>query len=221
MMLHTPQSKYRKTGITLPELLVALSVFAIVIALVLNFYKEVLVDTHFEAKKNELNSSLRTITSELLLHARQSDYILLYKSFNPRDRKSADDRLFEGKAGDLLVMVSQGKGKENQLSNKRPIVKIVGYYRDPESTKNPQTKGPLKRFVIEIPKGSTKIPEDLIPQRESKQFKEMAPSVLGLTNERSFYNLNNKNIITNISLSTGSGDYQYSHRLNLTLSPKE
>ena len=188
-MLHTPQSKYRKTGITLPGLLVALSVFAIVIALVLNFHKEVLVDTHFEAKKNELNSSLRTITSELLLHARQSDYILLYKRFNPRDRKSADGRLFEGKAGDLLVMASQGKGKENQLSNKRPIVKIADYYREPESTKNPQTKGSLKRFVIEIPKGSTKTPEDLIPQRESKQFKEMAPSVLGLTNERSFYNL--------------------------------
>ena len=216
-----PSVKVERAGITLPELLVALSVFAILIALVLNFYKEALLNTHFEAQKNELNSSLRTITGEFLTHARQADYILLYKSFNPRDRKSADDRLFEGKAGDLLVMVTQGKGKENQLSNKRPIIKIVGYYRAPERPKKPETKGPLKRFVIDIPKGSAKAPEDLMPQRESKDFKEMASSVLGLTSQRAFYNLNNKNTIANMSLSVGSGNSEYSHRLNLTLSPKE
>lgn len=208
-------------GMTLPELLVGLSVFAIAIAVLLNFYKEALVDTHFEAQKNELNSTLRNLTGELLHNARQADYILLYESFNPQDRKDASDRLFQGKEGDLIIMVMQGKPNNNQNSNNRPITKIIGYYRSSKSTNKTEAKGTLKRFVVDIPNGSFKEPEALLPQSESSNFKEIAKDVSGLINSRIFYNLNNKNLMANMSLSSGSGEYQYSHRLNLTLSPKE
>jgi prepilin-type N-terminal cleavage/methylation domain-containing protein len=213
--------KFRGKGFTLPELLIALSVFAIVIALVINFYKEALVETHLEAEKNELNSSLRNISEELLLYARQADYMLIYKSFDPRNHNNAEDRLFEGKEGDLLIMVFQGEGKKSERSNKRSIVKIVGYYREGAGTKKGESKAPLKRFIVEIPEGSSREPEALIPKKESKKFKELASNVSGLTHRKVFYNLNNKNIMVNMSLSVGSGNYEYSHWLNLTLSPKD
>ncbi|GAB4270607.1 MAG: hypothetical protein Tsb0018_02770 [Opitutales bacterium] len=206
-------------GLSLAELMVALAILGVVIAMTLSFFNEMLTGTFEQEQKNELNRSIRALMADFSAQSRQADYILLYKSFAPNDHKNTDDRLFEGKTGNFLLLVIQGEPTNQQgLSNKRPIKKLIGYYLSSKETNKP---GPFKRFLIEYPKGTYNSPEDLIPKSEPQNTKILVHQARGLANDQAFYNLNNRNVIIDMSLSSGNETKQYSHNFYFTLSPRE
>lgn len=117
-----PQLGMRHRGYTLVEIMIAVTIFSMLMAGATQFLIDGYEVTFVTEKKLEINSDIRDITNDIFDEARQANYFIMYQSFfpdasgdppgdfrSPTVGYSAEDyRQRKGNSGDFVVFVYTG-----------------------------------------------------------------------------------------------------------------
>ena len=91
------KTRKRKLGFSLPEMMVALSIFSMVSGGLLSFHIQMVKGGLFSEQKNRINRDISTVTNEFNDVSKEANYFMLYDSFDTQSRDSQDDRLFSNR----------------------------------------------------------------------------------------------------------------------------
>lgn len=205
-------------GFTLAEVMVTLTILSLVLGMVLTFTVENLKASFVSEQKNKINYDIRKITNEMFNNSRDSNYFLLYKSFDDLDRNEAGDRLGESNAGDFLVLVYQSDPDDLNFGA-RDVEKIIGYYLTTTTTSEGEL-GPLRTFTVEFSPASDSPIEDLLPDSsEEANHRQIVALTEGLADGYLFYNFWNKSVMINGKLYHGHTINRITKTYNFTVTP--
>ncbi len=167
-----------KHGYTLVEVMIATSLFTLVMGLALSFLLNV-KNTAIETESKLLIShDIRRFTNELADNVTQSSRHYIFPSYTERSA-----RVSSGESGDMLVLIyTDGPGSSD-------AIRIAGYYRDG----TPETEGPVKRFDIPLdpPQSVKRMNQviDLLPPVSAKgSHREIIELSRGLSDGQLFNN---------------------------------
>lgn len=213
-------------GYTLVELMIAVGIAVVILSMVLGFFIETTKSTFFSEQKNAINRDIRALTSEMADNAREANYFLLYRSIQPEDRDNENDRLFEGNAGDLLVLIYQ-KDPAGHINDPRPTDRIIIYYRDPEDPNDPTSVGPVVKAEWDVPNADEElsIEELLFDMGDLIAYGYIEPEEVveiseGLANHRLFFNFWNRSVMINGKIVHGSAAKRITNTYNFSISPR-
>ena len=204
------------------ELLIAVTISAMVIGGLLSFNIQVMKGGMFTEQKNQINRDIRKITSELSDVSKESNYFVIYPSFATSDRDNPTDRLYSNKSGDLVVFVftsdtTVGLGVF-------PVERMVGYFRESTTSGTLTDVGPVKKFdvtfttPVDVTSGTTL--ESLIPAETASGITKVVELTKGTANGNMFYNFANKSVMINGQLYHGEEGNRSSDTYNFTVSPR-
>lgn len=211
-------------GFTLMEVLMSITILAMVIGGLLSFNIQIMKGGVYATEKNEMNSKIRKITSELSDVSKESNYFVLYNSFETADHNSEEDRLSSGFSGDFSVFVYVEENAASFGTNK--VTRIVGYYRKNVATDDLENVGPITKFDIpfstpvDISSSGSVTLEELIPTIETSSFEEIVEITAGLANGDLFYNYDKKSIMINAQIYHGNSNKRVTDTYNFTVSPR-
>lgn len=217
------QSKRKKSGFSLSEVIVALGIFSMVTTGLLSFHVQMLKGGLFTEQKNRINRDIRAITTELNDIAKESNYFVMYNSFDSGDRNHKDDRLYSHRSGDFVVFVFTTANSVS-LGN-QPIERIVGYFRSSEDLDDVTNVGPVMKFdttfttPVTIGGSGTSTLEELYPSAGGT-FEQVVELSKGLANGKLFYNFEKKSIMVNGQIYHGLSGNRVTDTYNFTISPR-
>jgi len=143
-----------KSAFTLSEVMVTLAVASIFGVAVMTFYIQSLKAGYTSQQQIALQSTMRTITSELISNASRSHEMILYRSSDAADRDNVDDRRLitldanedeVRPTGDMAVFAYYELPKP-AAQNRHRVRKIIAYYPEQTDSGPPQ----LTRLVIDL-----------------------------------------------------------------------
>ncbi|MEM9160694.1 MAG: type II secretion system protein [Verrucomicrobiota bacterium] len=199
-----------KSGFTLTELMISMTVLGFLTAATMTFYTKGLNYANFDEGKQNVNRDLRTFTDELTDVATHANYFRIYSSYT--DREIKDD----SESGDFLALVYLDT-EDNEL-----IQKIVGFYRHvPEEA----TEGPVLKFEQSFTAGaypSATTLEDVLPSLFTYgTHDEVIELSKGLANNKLFYNFYSRSIMVRGEIvHDGSTTRKATNTYNFTVSPR-
>jgi len=220
---HKQRSKNgrKRKGFSLIEIIISMFILSMVVGGILSFNFQMIKAGYFSELKNQINRDIRTVTNELDTAAQEANYFVLYKSFDADDRNSSEDRLYDNRSGDFLVLVSISDA--SVTSGTQLVDKVVGYYRDTGK----ENIGPVQTFTIEystpVNIGSTgsSTLEGLFADSSSfTSTDQVLELTKGLARGRLFYNFENNAIMVNGQIYHGKNEIRYSDTYNFTISPR-
>ena len=231
-----------KKGFTLTEILIALTVFSMMMAGFFVFFKDVYVIAFVSDEKLNINRDVRHFTLSLSDDVRASNQFYIYRSFQAKDRDglsldaSGDltagngDQMKSDESGDFLYLVYTDFNQTASPPVTR-ITKIVGYFRRPKAnadgtfpTETAQPQGPVYRFEKEYAtpvnlSGNTV--ESLLSEFSYEgNYKRVVELSEGLANARLFYNYFNRSVMVKAQLIHGNDAKQVTDTYNYTVSPR-
>ncbi|MGF1449313.1 MAG: prepilin-type N-terminal cleavage/methylation domain-containing protein [Opitutales bacterium] len=215
-----------RRGFTLVEVMIALFITLVTVFMALGFFSEMTESSFVSSQKNEINADIRKITQEMTVFAREANLALLYASFDAVDCNAADDRLGESNSGDFMLLVFQGSAEldaDGRIEQRRPIERLIGYYRSPADPLDPSSEGPVRKFDVAIPStdrfGEV---EDLIQAHAgtSGSHHEVIELSEGLADGRLFYNFWNKSVMINGKIVHGNAAKRVTNTYNFTISTR-
>lgn len=189
--------KNRQTGMTLVELLIAVTLFGLVSAGITSVFIQILSVQKYDTAKLMVNRDMRKFTSEMTEIATYANYFRIYPNYqsfqrtvatlkNPNDpeegytTKISGDRVVDGDSGDCLVLVYKN------ATDDQKVAKLVIYYRVPGATKptakagiKVENRGPL--YKLEVPCDSSEELEFLIPPISNPTGNPMVLPEVGVT----------------------------------------
>jgi prepilin-type N-terminal cleavage/methylation domain-containing protein len=160
------QNRRRTAGFTLVEMIVTMTVFALLCEMLVSFNVESISDMYNSEQKLSINKDMRNLTEQLSWDARQANFFVLYANYTEvAANTSANAPSLElpmANSGDFVVFVSYGSNVTSAPINVRPISEIVGYYRAPyqANQSSPITDNgttvlePVRRFDISVANGT-------------------------------------------------------------------
>jgi hypothetical protein len=208
---------------TLVEIMVATSIMVTAMIMILGFFTETTESTFVSGQKSIINNDIRTITNEMTLFARQANVSLLYNSYEAADRDAVTDRLGESLSGDFLLLVYMGDpevNSEGQIEQKRPVSRLIGYYRAAATADEP---GPVMKFDVAVPTANRfDAIEDIIANvvGPTSSHSEVIEFSEGLANGRLFYNYRNEAIMVNGKIVHGNQAKRVTNTYNFTISTR-
>lgn len=215
-----------RAGFTLTELLIALTIFGMVMAGISSFFFTTNKMLFTNSAKLQINRDIRAITNEMTDNARNANHFTLYDSFYDSFRNptapttGADYRQRDAEAGDLVVFIFYGVDSAPWDTTPPPIERLIGYYR---SIDDPATNtGPIRKFDINIAVADQNDSvEDLIPAISTVgDHKTIIELSKGLANERLFYNFRERSIMINGQIYHGNDAKRVTDTYNFTISPR-
>lgn len=161
-------------GFTLIEVLTALAILSLFVALALPVFISSLRSLEFTNNRFCLNRDLRFLSARLMKEARASGLYYIYKSFDDRTKAAA------GESGNFLVLCALDAKGIN-------VTKTIGYYRDTDLR--------IRRFEADEP-GDSPIPAAIPASSTAAAHPIVVECAKGKTNtETMFFNMNNGSIV--------------------------
>ena len=141
------RSKYhrRPRGFTLVEILVTMTLMALLTIGLLRFLLQALNIYYYDGGRLMVNKDVRTFTADLAKDAVASNYFRIYPDFQTRTAAVTD-----GNSGEFLVLVFTDPPDSTSTTGAYIITKLVGYYRDPVDPTDPTSLGPVRRFELPV-----------------------------------------------------------------------
>jgi len=141
----TSKNKPRRgtQGYTLVEMMTAVGLMSLLTLGVLRFALQTLNVYFYDTGRLMVNKDMRTFTTDLAADAVASNYFRIYPDFQTRTAAVTD-----GNSGDFLVLAFTDY---NSTTGAYIITQLVGYYRDPASTTDPASLGPVRKFNTGLP----------------------------------------------------------------------
>lgn len=212
-----------KEGMTIVELMIALTISTMVIGGLLSFNLQLIEGGLFSEQKNQINRDIRKITTELSDVSKESNYFVIYKSFKKSHRNDHEDRLYSNQSGDFVLFVHTS---ENVVGlGVFPVDRIVGYFRESYDDGELEDVGPVRKFEVSFKKpvditSSTTL-ESLIPAESlASDYSQVVELSKGTIQGRMFYNFANKSVMINGQLYHGKKGNRSSDTYNFTVSPR-
>jgi prepilin-type N-terminal cleavage/methylation domain-containing protein len=229
----------RSRGFTLVEVLVASSVMAIIFAVLLRTFLEVLNAYTYDAAKIHINRDLRKFTTEMTENATYANYFRIFPSYtnlsrtvdtlvNPADPDQGfttamtDTSVGDGASGDCLVLIYKYPADDTKVE------RIIGYFRVPgpnDAAGNP-TPGPVRRFDLSITPPSNLPIFQLIPEiNDPSIYPVVVELSQDIANGKLFYNYFSRAIIVKGQIIQRGGllnsiHAQANNTYNFTVSPR-
>ena len=226
--------KTRSSGFTLVEMMVSMTLFALVMAGSLPFLIQSMNTYSYDTGKLFVNRDIRTFTSGLTDNATYANYFLIYPSFTTRSITSivngvsvtTDASVNDGLSGDLLVLVYKDDTiNADGTTNDAKVNRIVGYYRDPVDPTSTTSQGPVRTFDITISPSSSAPVWTLLPNVSTMHTNTQVLQLsVGLANHLLFYNYYDRSIMVRgqifhaVSLTKGLSSATNTY--NFTVSPR-
>ncbi len=215
--------KIKRKAFTIVELMIALAITTIILGGLLSFNIQLIKGGLFSQNKNQINRDIRKVTNDIGEVAKESNYFIIYPSFDADDRNDSDDRLVTDESGDFIIFVHTAS---NYVSfGVHPVEKIVGYYRDSGSVDELSNVGPVKRFEVtfntpvDVTSESSPL-ESLIPTAAAAKSTEILELSKGTANGKLFYNFGNKSVMVNGQIYHGNRAQRVTDTYNFTVSPR-
>lgn len=213
--------KNTKAGYTLPEVMIAISIFVMLMGMALSFFIDSQKLGHRSELRNQINRDFRVFTQLMATDAHNANFFVIYERL---DRASArEHRLEEMKSGDFLIFVSLYEISEDPTvqphqSGSDTVKRIVGYFRDPDN----QSFSPINRFELSLPHGSKAVDlESYLPSNPSYiNFKEVVDTSEGLSDGALFYNFRGRSVLVNGRFYRGRNDQPITETYKFTVSPR-
>ncbi len=206
------------------ELIIALTISTMVLGGLLSFNIQLIKGGMFSEQKNQINRDIRKITTELSDVSKESNYFVIYKSFDSGDHDDPEDRLYSNKSGDFVLFVHTSDAAIG--FGIFPVERIVGYFRESNSDGELEDVGPVRKFEVDfntpvdITTSSLTL-ESLIPSATSTtEFSEIVELSKGTIQGNMFYNYANKSVMVNGQLYHGQKGNRSSDTYNFTVSPR-
>ncbi|MDG2168649.1 MAG: prepilin-type N-terminal cleavage/methylation domain-containing protein [Opitutales bacterium] len=210
-------------GFTIVELMIALSITALILGGLLSFNIQLIKGGLFSQNKNQINRDIRKVTNDIGMVAKESNYFIIYPSFDAADHQDSDDRLVTDESGDFIMFVHTSS---SYISfGVHPVEKIVGYYRDSGDVDELKNVGAVKRFEVtfnspvDVTSDSTPL-ESLIPTAAAVKATEILELSKGTANGKLFYNFGNKSVMVNAQIYHGNRTQRVTDTYNFTVSPR-
>jgi prepilin-type N-terminal cleavage/methylation domain-containing protein len=227
-----------RRGYTLVEVMVATTIIALASIGIFSFFFQALNIYYYEAGKLLVNRDIRTFTSEISDSATYANRFMIFPSYNNLTRDAGtvqneinmdgedlaysystpivDTSVNDGLSGDCLVLIF--KDPEND----RNISRLVGYFRAPANTSEPDSEGPVRKFDITFNPSSSLPVWQLIPSiTDPTAFGEVIELSKGLSNGKLFYNFYNRSIIVKGEIiHRGNLLKRATNTYNFTISPR-
>ncbi|GEM_PF-1190100 len=159
-------------GFTLAEIMIAMSIFALLMSMVMSFYLQSLRTMYASDQRMKLAAQIKKFSNELIVQASRSNQFVLFKSALPADfngsnpvpasnnsdRQSilgdTEDVSAPRPAGDFAVFVFYQFPKETADVFHR-IKKIEGYFLSPDTVGEP---GKVRKVIVDL---STVLTDDI------------------------------------------------------------
>ena len=229
----------KKRAFTLVEILIATSVFAIIMAVMLRTFLEVLNAYSYDTAKIQINHDLRKFTAEMTENATYANYFRIFPAYNNLQRAvdtlvnpadpdqgfttaMTDTSVADGLSGDCLVLVYKDPADDTKVN------RLIGYFRVPgpnDASGNP-TPGPVRRFDLPITPSSSLPLFQLIPEINDPTIYPIVVELSqDIANGKLFYNYYNRAIIVKGQIVQRGGllnsvHAQASNTYNFTVSPR-
>lgn len=212
-----------KKGLTIVELLIALTITTMVLGGLLSFNIQLVKGGMFSEQKNQINRDIRKITTELSDVSKESNYFVIYESFDKSDRDEPEDRLYSNQSGDFVIFVYTSETAVG--FGIFPVERIVGYYRESNDVGELVDVGPVRKFDVSfntpVDITSSITLEELIPSTTSStEFNQVVELSKGTIRGNMFYNFANKSVMVNGQLYHGQKGNRSSDTYNFTVSPR-
>lgn len=237
--MKTSLANSKRSGFTLPEIMVSLGVLSIMTLALARFSMDMGILTFTNQQKLEINSDYRTFTNELIESVRESSFAYVYESFSGEMRTPADGstdldgntnldyRLRDDETGDLLVLyyLDEHPDPDNPSLN-APLNRLVGYFRIIED--DAEGTGPVRRFERTLTaaesltwENQTVTLESFIPLADTaSDWPIVVELARGQADGRLFYALNSEAVIVNAQILHGNKAKRITDTYNFTVLPR-
>lgn len=223
-----------KQGYSLVEIMIALTIMMSVLAMATGFLTENSAINFKSTAKNNINRELRNTINQMAIEAKQANYFLIYTSAEDGERYDRDDRMRPNESGDALLLVYKSSWADMEelemdpLRDPRPITRIILYYRDPNTTINGASVGPVMRweqdFTDEPVTDAEEIREVELLLPAAADLRSQSRQVMafseGLVDGRLFYNFQNRTIMINGRIIHGNAAKWVTDTYNFSISPR-
>lgn len=224
----------RRRAFTLVEMLVAVTIMALVTGGILKIYLQVLSIYRYDTAKIQINHDIRTFTASLTEDATYANYFRIFPSYtnltravdtlnNPNDPDQGfttlmtDASVNDGQSGDCLVLVYKDTHDDTLIN------RLIIYFRSPDPVTN---IGPVRRLKRDIDPPSNLPLFRLIPEINDPTI---YPIVVQLSQDvatgKLFYDYHERSIIIKGNILQRGGalnnvHYTATDTYNFTVSPR-
>lgn len=208
----------RRQGFTLLEAIMSVAVTSMISLGLFSFYATNYKIGFVNQERNRINADLRSLTGQLLVDGRQSNYFVIYNSIEAEDRNEIGDRVTDGGTGDLLLFVDATDSDSGFGGSQ--ISRIVYYFRAVVSD-DPEELAPVRRYEQTVSAGSSSSLESLLVDPSALlDAKEIIELSKGLANGNLFYNFWGKSVMLNGQIYHGNEAKRVTETYNFTVSPR-
>ena len=228
----------RRRAFTLVEIMVATSIMAMIVAVLLRTFLQVLNTYTYDTAKILINHDIRRFTASMTEDASYANYFMIYPAYNSLTRtvntlinpSDPDEgyttvtnaaKIVDTGTGDCLALVYK------DLTDDTKIARIICYFRHPGAVVNGvQQPGPVRKFDLPITPSSSLPVEQLIPNIPDPSI---YPIVVELSQDIGsgllFYNFQDRAIIINGQIvqrggAANSVHFSATNTYNFTVSPR-
>jgi len=224
------QPSRTSTGLTLVELLFAMTIVTILSAGLVVFMIDVSRGVFWGVEKAQISEDVRSFTMRIAAEARSANDFLIYETFQPEDRNQGTDRRGPDQSGDCLVLANTEFYPD--AASPTHYTRIIVYYRLPEGADG---IGPVHRFEWEAENPTeyhqaTDSSGQIINTFESvlaavaPNADENNPVVIelsrGVANNRLFTNFRDNTVVINGEILHGHQVKEVTNTYNLSISPR-
>ena len=224
---HTRKFK-RKSGLSLVEIMFAISILGVVVAGVMPMYVQSSKILMSADTKLDVNDEIRKTTDQMVAEAREADAFLLYDNYKGAwidgdfvnfrsDAFHGLGRLRDGESGKFLVLLFYGVDPYPDDSTPAPIEKIIGIYLDADET---QDTGPVRMFLDEDLDSELAIEENLPSVSKMGTHDIIIDEMTGLLDEDIFYNFGGSSIMLSGKIKESNGSQIETNLYNFTVTPR-
>lgn len=195
------KSRSRRSGYTLPEILITMGIVAVLATGVSSFFLHSLNTSYLTVGKLNVSADIRKFTTELTVEARNASYFELYENY-----ANTDEILRDNSSGDMIVLYFVDETGE--------IDRIIGYFR----AAKPGEKAPVRKFDSLVDDFDL----DTLPSLEnSEDFPIVIELSRGLADGRLFYNFYDRSILIRGEIvHRGNLTREATNTYNFTVSPR-
>jgi prepilin-type N-terminal cleavage/methylation domain-containing protein len=217
----------RRQAFSLPELIVTITILGLVGVGIATFTIQALNIYHYDSGRILVNKDIRSFTQELSGNAIFANKFRIYKNFATRtvidDGVTIEGHVADGMSGDFLVLMFF---ETNVVTGKVSINRLIGYYRDPDST-DAKATGPVRKFDVDIVpavSSNTSISSLLntyVPVSTAHTHEEVIQLAQGLSNGSLFYNFYDRSVMIKGQIIEKGNQYRRAvNTYNFTVSPR-
>jgi prepilin-type N-terminal cleavage/methylation domain-containing protein len=223
----------RKRGFTLVEIMVAMSVLVMIMAVLLRTFIQALNTYTYDTAKILINHDIRRFTAEMTENATYANYFRIFPSYNNLNRTVdtlvnpsdpdqgytnalTDTSVADGGTGDCLVLAYKDLNDDTKVS------RIICYFRSPDSS----GVGPVRKFDLPITPSSSLPIWQLIPEiNDPSIYPVVVELSRDIANQQLFYNFQDRAIIVNGQIVQRGGalnsiHFNATNTYNFTVSPR-